>query len=230
MQYKNLAKIALALDLETEAQIINLLNSLNPKPAVLKIGLELIAALGIEKTMQLTNTLTPESQIFLDFKLHDIPNTVSRTLQTLKKYSKLKYVTVHALGGQEMLQTALQTVAGQFELVGVTVLTSHDRSQLKQELGLDLGQLSDHLSQTAKQAGIKWLVASSWECAKLKQKYSNFRIITPGIRLLGSNNQDQKRIATPENALSNGSDLLVIGRPIYQAENPQAVWQKLISI
>lgn len=223
-----LKHIALALDIDSEEKITELLNKLEPKPQIIKIGLELIAALGIEQALNLVYNLSPESQIFLDFKLHDIPNTVYKAIKPLLKYKQIKYLTVHTLGGQKMLSEALKATEGQINLVGVTVLTSHSETEIEKELKIKLFDLSQNLTQTAHSAGLTWLVASVWECQAIKQKYANFKIITPGIRLSEQDQQDQARIASLQTALEQGSDIMVIGRPIYQAQNPQAVWKAII--
>lgn len=223
-----LKQIALALDIASEEKISQLLNQLKPKPQIIKIGLELISALGIERALSLIYSLAPESQIFLDFKLHDIPNTVCKAIKPLLKYKQIKYLTVHTLGGQKMLSEALKATEGQINLIGVTVLTSHSEQEIEKELKIKLSDLSQNLVQTAHEAGLNWLVASVWECQAIKQKYTNFKIITPGIRLSEDNMQDQARIASPQMALKHGSDIMVIGRPIYEAQNPQAVWEAII--
>ncbi len=225
-----LTKIALALDIADEENISKLLSLLEPKPHIIKIGLELISALGIQKALNLTQSLSPQSEIFLDFKLHDIPNTVTKAIKPLLQHKQIKYLTVHTLGGHKMLTEALKAVEGQINLVGVTVLTSHSEQEIKTDLNLELNSLSQNLVKNAHLAGLNWLVSSVWECLAIKQKYNNFKIITPGIRFSGQNKADQARIASPTTALEQGSDIMVIGRAVCEAENPQMAWQSLLKI
>ena len=232
-----LSKIALALDLPSEKDLINILTSLQPQPKIVKIGLEIIYALGLENCLNLVAKYLPNADIFLDLKLHDIPNTVAQAVLALTKF-KVKYLTVHALGGQLMLEKALEkTKNSDINLVAITVLTSHSEENLKKDFDLpanfELFNLSQKLAKISLEAGLKYIVCSAHESKLLKQKFSQLKTITPGIRLPDKLNSvssdDQARIITPSIAFSEAnSDLIVIGRPIYQAPNPQSAWTELL--
>ncbi|MDX1920603.1 MAG: orotidine-5'-phosphate decarboxylase [Candidatus Caenarcaniphilales bacterium] len=231
---KNLKdKIALALDFSREEEVIAFLSQLNPKPKVLKIGLELTSSVGILCALELVNQLCPESEIFLDLKLHDIPNTISKSVEALSnlKY-KIKFLTLHSLGGSKMLEEALNASKNSLNIVAVTVLTSHSNESIQKDFpritDFTLPAFSSDLVRMAYQAGVRWFVSSANEARMLKKQFSEIKLITPGIRLKKIDNDDQSRVMTPVEALKAGSDLLVIGRPIYKAENPQLEWNNLI--
>ena len=226
-------KIAIALDLSTKEEIEILINQLNPQPQIFKIGFQAIYSLGLFECLRLVNNLAPHSDIFLDLKLHDIPNTVSQAVQSLSKVSelyKIKYLTIHALGGSKMLSESSKVSEGKINLIAVTVLTSHSEEDIQHDLGLPLDKLSMKLAENAHQAGIEWLVSSAHECKNLKNKFPDMKIITPGIRpeVNSGNNGDQSRVMTPKQAIEAGADIMVIGRPIYKSDNPQKVWSQVL--
>lgn len=231
-----LDKIALAVDLPSKEQIETLLKSLNPKPKIIKIGLEVIAALGVGEAIALVTNLCPESKLFLDFKLHDIPNTVFRSTKALKEqYGKqLAFLTVHSLGGSDMLAKALEGSADEFKIAAVTVLTSHSSQALQKDFNLsdnlEINSLVLNLATLAYRSGVRWLVCSPHESKILKKTLPEIKLITPGIRpFTNYTKDDQARPMGLIDAFNNGSDLVVIGRPIYEAPNPQAAWHELLS-
>jgi len=192
-----------------------------------KVGLELFTAHGWKAVNLVKNY---GGRVFLDLKLHDIPNTVSRTLAAVCEH-EVDMVNVHALGGFEMMRMASEAVekysAGRVkkpQLIAVTVLTSHDQKALSRELRVR-GSIKDevlHLAGLAKKAGLDGIVCSPEETAWVRRKLKeDFLIVTPGIRPTGADKGDQKRIYTPEKALKAGSDHIVVGRPITQAQNPK---------
>ena len=192
-----------------------------------KVGLELFTAHGWKAVNLVKNY---GGRVFLDLKLHDIPNTVSRTLAAVCEH-EVDMVNVHALGGFEMMSMAREAVekysSGRVkkpQLIAVTVLTSHDQKTLSRELRVR-GSVKDevlHLAGLAKKAGLDGIVCSPEETAWVRKKFKqDFLIVTPGIRPTGSDKGDQKRIYTPEKALKAGSDHIVVGRPITQAKNPK---------
>ncbi len=225
-------KIAIALDCSSEADIRNILLQLDPKPQVLKIGLEVISSLGVEKALGFITEHAPESQIFLDFKLHDIPNTVAASVRALRKRfgSKLKYLTVHASGGSQMLEAALSEAQDSVNIVAVTVLTSLSEESLKSDfsLGLPARDLVLNLATLAYKSGVRYFVSSPHECAFIKKQLAQAKVITPGIRLQKLYKDDQSRSCTPLEALNNGSDLLVIGRPVTASPSPSAAWKSIV--
>jgi orotidine-5'-phosphate decarboxylase len=229
------SKIALALDLSSQEAVETILQKLNPKPKTLKIGLELTSAIGVREAVNLINKLAPESNIFLDLKLHDIPNTVAHAISSLNKLAdkNVRYITLHALGGRKMLSEAHKAAAKEINLVAVTLLTSHSALYIQEELGLEsiegcFEKMSLNLVKLSQEAGLSWIVASALECKKLKSSFPSLKVVTPGIRPAGSEVNDQQRVVTPKIALEAGSDLLVIGRPIYAAPDPQNAWKQIL--
>jgi orotidine-5'-phosphate decarboxylase len=213
--------IAFAADLPL-ADALQITKDIAPHVGVVKIGLSLFVEHGpkaVEAFQQLG------MQIFLDLKLHDIPNTV---LLATKQAAKLgvSYLTVHASGGQPMLEAALEGSshsATPLKILAVTVLTSMDSPQLS---SIGVTDSIEHqvlrLAQLAQKSGISGLVCSPLEAKNLKSTLtSKMFLCTPGIRPLGSAAGDQSRIETPSQAIKTGSDLLVIGRPISQSREPQ---------
>jgi orotidine-5'-phosphate decarboxylase len=230
-----ISQLALAVDLSCKEDVQLLLKKLNPKPKILKVGLELTTKLGVIEAVNFLNQLCPESNIFLDLKFHDIPNTVGRAIESLLSLNNktIKYTTIHALGGSKMLQESIKAARGQIDLIGVTVLTSHSEEEINKdypihEQRINLKFTSDLLAKMSYNAGLRWLVASSHECKHLKSFFPDMKIVTPGVRLLENNNNDQIRVMTPKQAIQEGSDMLVIGRPVYQAKDPQRAWTEII--
>jgi orotidine-5'-phosphate decarboxylase len=192
-----------------------------------KVGLELFTAHSWKAVNLVKNY---GGRVFLDLKLHDIPNTVSRTLAAVCEH-EVDMVNVHALGGLEMMKAAREAVdkyssgcVKKPQLIAVTVLTSHDQRSLSKDLRVR-GSIKKevlHLAGLAKKAGLDGIVCSPEETAWVRRKLKDdFLIVTPGIRPVGADKGDQKRIFTPEKALKAGSDHIVIGRPITQAPNPR---------
>ena len=192
-----------------------------------KVGLELFTAHGWKAVNLVKNY---GGRVFLDLKLHDIPNTVSRTLAAVCEH-EVDMVNVHALGGFEMMKMAREAVekysSGRVikpKLIAVTILTSHDQKTLSRELRIR-GSVKDevlHLAGLAKKAGLDGIVCSPEETAWVRKKFKeDFLIVTPGIRPVGADQGDQKRIHTPAKALKAGSDYLVIGRPVTQSVSPR---------
>ncbi len=200
-----------------------------------KVGLELFTAHGWKAVNLVKNY---GGRVFLDLKLHDIPNTVSRTLASVCEH-EVDIVNVHALGGFEMMKLAREAVekysSGHVikpKLIAVTVLTSHDQKSLSRELRVR-GKVKDevlHLAGLAKKAGLDGIVCSPEETAWVRKKFKeDFLIVTPGIRPPGADKGDQKRIFTPEKALKAGADYLVVGRPITQDAHPKDAALEILS-
>lgn len=214
------APIAVALDapnLETAARWAGLVS---PHVSTLKVGLELYLRYGPEvvDTVRGANRV----QVFLDLKLHDIPNTVAGAVKAVARL-RPTYLTVHAAGGEAMIKAAVEA-APQTKITAVTVLTSLGEADLL-ATGL-AGPASDavrRLAALAVGAGARALVCSAQEVAAVRAEVgSGIDLITPGVRPVGAAAHDQTRIATPLEALRAGADLLVIGRPITGAPDPGA--------
>ncbi len=214
-------KIIVALDYDNQASAINLAKQLNSEQCRLKVGKELFTACGPSLIEALHEA---GFEVFLDLKFHDIPNTVAKACKAAANLG-IWMLNVHASGGSEMMQAAKEAVSA-FEkpplLIAVTVLTSMSEATLK-TLGVQT-PLAEHvlsLAQLTKKAGLDGVVCSAQEAQSLKQALGqDFKLITPGIRLPNAAKDDQTRIVTPQQALKNGSDYLVIGRPITQAREP----------
>lgn len=219
-------RVMVALDTTSLEQVKKWLEALHGIVGYYKIGLELFTAHGW-KAVELVQKY--DAKIFLDLKLHDIPNTVSRALRSVCEHN-IDIVNLHALGGFEMMKAARLAVS-EFskgskrpKLIAVTILTSHSQATLSKELFIKR-KVKDqvlHLAQLAEKAGLDGIVCSPQEVSWLRKKLGReFLIVTPGVRPAGSAKGDQTRIETPEKAIRAGSDYLVVGRPITQAADPK---------
>jgi orotidine-5'-phosphate decarboxylase len=223
-------RIIVALDYDNSNSALTLADQLNPNQCRLKVGKELFVAAG----PQLVKSLSDRGfDVFLDLKFHDIPNTVAKAVSAAADLG-VWMTNVHASGGTRMMTAAREAVenhGGDMLLIAVTVLTSMDDSDL-QQVGVN-SVASDQvlaLANLTKQAGLDGVVCSAQEATHLKQQLGqDFKLITPGIRLTDSASDDQRRIVSPAQAIEQGSDYLVIGRPITQAENPMQMLKKINS-
>ena len=216
--------LALALDNYTDKnKILTLIEKTKDSIGVFKIGLEQFIRFGPEIIEDIQKT---GNKIFLDLKLHDIPNTVAKAVIAASEHT-IDYLTIHTGGGLEMMKAAVnaaRNIENPPRLIGVTVLTSIDQNTLNNDLRIN-GSVADqvaHLAQMAVKAELGGIVCSAVDLPNVK-KYlpDSFEIITPGIRPAGSEVGDQKRVATPQQAIENGATILVIGRPITAAEDPE---------
>ncbi|HVK65808.1 MAG TPA: orotidine-5'-phosphate decarboxylase [Polyangium sp.] len=192
-----------------------------PSVGVLKVGLELFVREG-PAAIAACHDLGRD--VFLDLKLHDIPETVGRAVQSAASLG-VRYLTVHAHGGRAMLERAAEEAtraSAPLTILAVTVLTSLDAEDLT-ALGLSASpaEQAERVARLAWDAGVRGFVASASEAANLRSALGpEALLVTPGIRPAGSAAGDQKRITTPAQAISSGADLLVVGRPIRDAVNP----------
>ena len=221
--------VIVALDFANEHDTLAFVRRLSPELCQLKIGKELFTATGrslVEKLIQ------QGFKLFLDLKYHDIPNTVAQACKVAADMG-VWLVDMHASGGRRMMEAAADAVANYHhrpQLIGVTVLTSMEQGDLR-ELGFT--QTPEELvlawAALAKDSGLDGVVCSAHEAQALRQSLGNeFLLVTPGIRLdVAGNNDDQRRIMTPQQALAAGSSYLVMGRPITQAADPVAVLQQI---
>lgn len=229
-------RLIVALDVAGRAEALALVDALMPVGVChFKVGMSLFYAEGMSL---LTELKARNCQVFVDLKLHDIPNTVARTVKVLIK-GGATFLNVHAQGGLAMLQAARQAsleVADELgqppaTLIAVTVLTSLNEQALQNELGLAFTPEAYvlKLAQLAQAAGLNGVVCSPLEAGAIAKACGSFLRVTPGIRLSGSNVQDdQSRIATPSGALAEGSTHLVVGRPVYGAQNPASIAQQIL--
>ncbi|WP_374699308.1 orotidine-5'-phosphate decarboxylase [Wolbachia endosymbiont (group A) of Limnophora tigrina] len=210
--------IICALDTQDLNEAISWANGLRDKVGMVKLGLEFFAAHGPSGVKEVAKCNVP---IFLDLKLYDIPNTVARTVEAIKALD-VEMLTLHISGGTKMLKEALSIVQGKkIKLIGVTVLTSMGNEDLS-ELGVAREAKSQVilLAKLAKKIGLHGVVCSALEAQEVRQECGkDFKIITPGIRM-NRGHDDQKRTATPKEAINSGADYIVIGRPITKSGNP----------
>jgi orotidine-5'-phosphate decarboxylase len=213
--------IIVALDVHSLDQALALADQLDPQLCRLKVGKELFTLSGPQVLAALHRR---GFEVFLDLKFHDIPNTTAQAVLAAADLG-VWMVNVHAMGGRKMMDTCVQRLQQhqhQTLLIAVTVLTSIGREDLI-ELGLDL-EPKDQVLRLAKltaDCGLDGVVCSAQEAAMLRQQNpADFQLITPGIRPIGSDGDDQKRIVTPQQAMQDGATHLVIGRPISQAASP----------
>ncbi|WP_185078836.1 orotidine-5'-phosphate decarboxylase [Nonomuraea jabiensis] len=215
------APIAVALDapdLETAARWAALVT---PHVSTVKVGLELYLRYGPDVIASVRGA--SGVQVFLDLKLHDIPNTVAGASRAVSRL-RPAILTVHAAGGPAMIRAAVEAADPQTEIAAVTILTSLSEADLAR-IGLE-GPADDavrRLAALSVESGAKGLVCSPNEVSAVRAEVGEgITLITPGVRPTGVDAQDQARVATPERALADGADLLVIGRPITASPDPGA--------
>ncbi len=224
----NDARIVVALDYAKPQDALALAARLDPSLCKLKIGKELFTASGPQLVEQLVGR---GYDIFLDLKFHDIPTTVGKACEAASRLG-VWMLNVHASGGSDMMKAALEGVhrSGRSPLlIAVTVLTSMNQAALNQ-VGVtgDLRSQVLNLARLTKQSGLHGVVCSAQEAEMLRAEIgTGFCLVTPGIRPKTASLDDQSRVVTPAQAIANGADYLVIGRPITQAEDPMSALQAI---
>lgn len=221
-------EVIIALDFETLEQTLNFLDKFEEEKPFVKVGMELYLQNGPEVLEKIKNR---GHKIFLDLKLHDIPNTVYGAMKGLAKY-KVDIINVHGAGGVEMMKSAKQGLldggSSETKLIAVTQLTSttEENMQKEQLITTSLEKSVIHYATLAKNSGLDGVVSSVHE-AKLITEHceEEFLKVTPGIRLQTDEVGDQKRVATPDYAKENGSTHIVVGRPITKSDNPQEAYK-----
>ena len=217
----NNSRVIVSLDFPGQAETLLLTSKLDPKRCRLKIGMELFTRCGpplIEKLIR------DGYDVFLDLKYHDIPNTVAAACTAAADLG-VWMLNVHASGGREMQCAAHEAISKHSKpplLVAVTVLTSMSQTDLD-EIGMNSPVDKQVLTfaKMAKETGLDGVVCSAQEVSQLRNQFGvDFCLVTPGIRPDGASHNDQKRVMTPAEAVSAGSDYLVIGRPITRAKDP----------
>jgi orotidine-5'-phosphate decarboxylase len=211
--------IYVAIDTPDLARAVALAERVRHHVGGLKLGLEFFSAHGHQGVREMANLGLP---IFLDLKLHDIPNTVASAIQALRSLEP-SILTVHAAGGRAMLEDAKAAAPPSCRVVAVTVLTSLDASDLE-TIGVGGGEHAqvERLTALAHEAGLDGVVCSGFEVAAAKKIWRDGFFVVPGVRPAGDAIGDQKRVMTPRQALDNGASILVVGRPITKAEDPDA--------
>jgi len=226
--------IIVALDVPTVDRALALAAEVAPAVGAFKIGGELFTSGGPDIVKRIRET---GAAVFLDLKFHDIPNTVAKSVAAATRLD-VQMLTIHTCGGSEMMraaeqsaqQTALQSGRNAPLVLGVTVLTSMDGLALSEiGCGSNVGQQVERLAGLASKAGLRGLVCSPLEITALRQLLpSNVQLVTPGIRSGTEKADDQKRTLSAKEAIQAGANWLVIGRPIYAAENPRAAAEKIL--
>jgi len=214
------SKIIVALDFSTEYEAVKLVDRLEPSMCRLKVGKELFTRCGPALVKKLVDK---NFDVFLDLKFHDIPNTVAKACSAAADLG-VWMLNVHALGGEKMMLAAKQALSddGAPLLIAVTWLTSSGQSELD-ALGINAEpqEMVSRLAKMADNSGMGGVVCSAQEASILRKDFGeDFLLVTPGIRLLDSKQDDQCRVVTPVKAIEDGASYLVIGRPITQAEDP----------
>jgi orotidine-5'-phosphate decarboxylase len=232
-------ELVVALDIPNKAEAFAFAEKLSVKPVYIKIGWGLYPLIGHDGLIGLSKMF--DGRVFLDFKLHDIPTVIAKGVENLMRTVNFRILTLHASGGQEMMSLSIDARNKCFGddsvctakpiLLGVTVLTSMNETTLKQ-IGSKFESAEGavlELAKLAKSSGMDGVVSAVSELKKIKSELgSEFVVLTPGIRPSGSDTQDQARVATPSLAKEYGSDYIVVGRPIIQAENPLQVVDQIL--
>lgn len=225
--------VYIALDFPDGVTALKFIDTYELTGVPVKVGMELFYREG----PQIINELKDKGhEVFLDLKLYDIPNTVGQAMKNLATLG-VDIVNVHATGGGEMIAAAKEGLlqgkpkGDATKLIAVTVLTSFEQREITEQLKVEqsIESYATHLATLAKNNGADGVVCSVHEAKQIKDACGDsFLTVTPGIRLANSPTDDQERIATPTFAKSNGSDILVVGRSITQANNPRLAYDQVI--
>lgn len=225
--------LIIALDFKDRAEVNEFLQHFQNEKLFVKVGMELFYQEGPEIISSIKQL---GHDIFLDLKLHDIPNTVKQAMQGLAKLD-VDIVNVHAAGGKKMMEAAIEgLVAGTPEgkmrpkCIAVTQLTSTSQTMVHEELLIkeDINDVVLHYAQLAKESGLDGVVCSTHEVERLNEKLgSSFMTVTPGIRMREDSTDDQTRIATPDQARRFGSTAIVVGRSITKQRNPYEAYLRV---
>ncbi|TKB03645.1 orotidine-5'-phosphate decarboxylase [Alteromonas portus] len=218
-------RVIVALDYDNKDTALAFVDKLDSSLCKLKVGKEMFTLFGPEFVKAL---IAKGFDVFLDLKFHDIPNTVAKACKAAAELG-VWMVNVHASGGLPMMQAAKEAIAAstnpQTKLIAVTVLTSMDEAQLADVVsGVTPEQQVLRLAALTEKAGLDGIVCSAQEASALRERHNDeFLLVTPGIRPVGADAGDQKRVMTPPDAMKAGVSYLVMGRPITKADDPIAV-------
>jgi orotidine-5'-phosphate decarboxylase len=231
---KDRGRLIVALDVDTKEKAVSLVKKLREDVGIFKIGSELFTSCGPDVIKEVKSN---GCEVFLDLKFHDIPNTVARSAIAAVRSGALIF-NVHALGGADMMKKAAEAVAKESralkiekpKIIAVTVLTSMDENNLK-KIGIDDNMETQvlRLAKLARESGMDGVVASPSETGLIRKSIGrDFLVVTPGVRPSWAAVNDQKRIATPKEAIENGADFIVVGRPITEAADPVSAAKKVL--
>jgi orotidine-5'-phosphate decarboxylase len=213
-----MSQIFVALDTQDVHRAAAIARDVSGVAAGVKLGLEFFYANGDDGVLRISEHETP---VFLDLKLHDIPNTVEKAVRALA-HLEPAILTVHAAGGKAMMAAAKSAAPAETKVVAVTVLTSLDRDDLA-SIGVDRSPAAQvkRFAELAHEAGVDGIVCSGAEVAAARHAWPDGFFVVPGVRPAGFAVGDQKRVVTPREAAADGASVLVIGRPITEAPNPR---------
>jgi orotidine-5'-phosphate decarboxylase len=213
-----MSQIFVALDTQDVHRAAAIARDVSGVAAGVKLGLEFFYANGDDGVLRISEHETP---VFLDLKLHDIPNTVEKAVRALA-HLEPAILTVHAAGGKAMMAAAKAAAPAETKVVAVTVLTSLDRDDLA-SIGVDRSPAAQvkRFAELAHEAGVDGIVCSGAEVAAARHAWPDGFFVVPGVRPAGFAVGDQKRVVTPREAAADGASVLVIGRPITEAPNPR---------
>jgi orotidine-5'-phosphate decarboxylase len=216
---RNSSQVILALDFSDMASTVEMINLTKEHIGIYKLGLEFYLAHGKSGVKEIQSRFT-DIEVFLDLKLHDIPNTVAGACRSVADINP-KFLTVHASGGSKMISAASSTLP-KVEITAVTILTSLDQEQMiAMGLSENIESLTLTLAKNAVNSGARAIVSSPQEVSLLRRHLGEkVTLITPGVRPSGAERDDQERIMTPRQAIEAGADFVVIGRPITKASDP----------
>ena len=219
-------RVIVALDVPDLEAAGDFFDRLEGRPVFYKVGLELFVSEGVRAVEAVRSR---GGKVFLDLKLHDIPETVGRAVSSAMALG-VELLTLHTAGGLAMMKRAAQAAQGRAKLLGVTVLTSLAEEDLHAD-GI-AGSMREAVVRRAKQAaqaGIAGVVCSPQEVAEVRLACPSLLLVVPGVRPAGSDVGDQKRVATPSSAIAAGADYLVVGRPIRDAASPAAAFAAVVA-
>ncbi len=223
--------VIIACDFDGKEEVLKFLDKFTGRKPFVKIGMELYYSAGPDIVKEIK---ARGHKIFLDLKLHDIPNTVKKSMAVLSKLD-VDMCNLHAAGTVAMMEAAIEGLTRPDGtrplLIAVTQLTSTSEERMKEDLLIEkpIDEVIMHYASRAKAAGLDGVVCSPLEAAKVKSVCGNeFLTVTPGVRFADGEVGDQVRIATPERAKEIGSDYIVVGRPITQADDPVAAYERCV--
>ena len=223
--------VIIACDFESKEKVLNFLDKFEGKKPFVKIGMELYYAEGPEIVKEIKKR---GHKIFLDLKLHDIPNTVKKSMAVLSRLD-VDMCNLHAGGTINMMKAALEGLTREDGtrplLIAVTQLTSTDEESMKKDLLIDkpIDEVVMHYAKNTMLAGLDGVVCSPLEAGKVHSVCGdNFITVTPGVRLEGGDVGDQKRVTTPKKARELGSDYIVVGRPITASDDPVGAYERCV--
>lgn len=223
-------QLCVALDLPSQEENLALVETIKNYPVWLKVGLRSYIRDG-KPFIDAIKAINPEFKIFLDLKLYDIPNTMADAAESIMGLG-VDMFNVHASAGRKAMKEVMKRLAPYEKrplVLAVTALTSFEETEFSHVYGEAIAEKADQFAQDAHEAGLDGVVCSAYESASIKSLTSDrFLTLTPGIRPFGEDAGDQERVATIETARGEKVDFIVVGRPIYKAQNPAEVVEKIL--